>query len=102
MASFTDIINSEKPVLIDFYADWCGPCKVLSPIIQEIKNESGEKYRVVKIDVDKNQTLSNKLQVTGIPTLMIYKKGKQTWRASGVQTKHAIISKLEEAENSVK
>jgi thioredoxin len=92
--------EGDIPCVIDFYADWCGPCKVLSPIIQEIKDEQGNEIRVIKIDVDKNQTLSSKLNVSGIPTLMIYKKGKLLWRESGVQTKHAIISQLETAKKA--
>ena len=94
--NFKDLINSETPLLIDFYADWCGPCKVLSPIIQEVKNDLGEKIKVVKIDVDANEALSQKLQVMSIPTIMVYKKGELLWRASGVQTKQALISKLNE------
>lgn len=100
MASFSDLINGDKPLLIDFYADWCGPCKMLSPIIQEIKDEQGEAIRVIKIDVDRNQTLSGKLNVSGIPTLMIYKKGKLLWRESGVQTKHTILTHLEAAKKA--
>lgn len=94
MASFSDIINQDKPVLIDFYADWCGPCKVLGPIIQEIKNELGQEVSVIKIDVDKNQALSGKLDVRSIPTMMIYKKGQLLWRVSGVQTKQQIIEQI--------
>ncbi len=97
MASFSELIGGQKPTLVDFYADWCGPCKVLSPIIQEIKNEQGKEIRVIKIDVDKNQALSTKLKVSGIPTIMIYKQGKLLWRESGVQTKHAILTQLEAA-----
>ena len=97
MAGFKDIINSSKVVLIDFYADWCGPCKVLSPIIQEVKNEVGDDVKVIKIDVDKNQTLSQKLNVSGIPTIMMYVDGKLEWRESGVQTKHVILTKINDA-----
>jgi thioredoxin 1 len=94
--SFEELIQSDRPVLIDFYADWCGPCKVLGPIIQEVKNDMGEVVRIVKIDVDANQELAQKLQVMSIPTLMIYKNGEQKWRVSGVQTKQAIIDKINE------
>ena len=100
MASFKDIINNEKPVLIDFFATWCGPCKMLAPVIQEIKNEQGDEARVIKIDIDKNQQLSQMLNVRGVPTLMIYKEGKLLWRESGVQTKHTIISQLESAKKA--
>ncbi|HMP28451.1 MAG TPA: thioredoxin [Saprospiraceae bacterium] len=94
---FEDLIQSETPVLIDFYADWCGPCKVLGPIVQQVKNEMGDAIKVVKIDVDANQAVASKLQVMSIPTMMIYKKGKQLWRVSGVQSKQAIIAKLNES-----
>lgn len=93
---FEELIQSEIPVLIDFYADWCGPCKTLGPIVQQVKNEMGDSIRIVKIDVDKNQAVAGKLQVMSIPTMMIYKKGKQLWRASGVQSKQSIIAKLNE------
>jgi thioredoxin 1 len=92
--TFEELIQSDKPVLIDFYADWCGPCKVLGPIVQEVKNELGEVIRVVKIDVDANEAIAQKLQVMSIPTLMIYKNGEQLWRKAGVQTKQAIIDEL--------
>lgn len=91
---FEDLIQTDTPLLVDFYADWCGPCKTLSPIIQTIKNEMGDKIRVVKIDVDKNQALSGKLDVRSIPTIMIYQNGEVKWRESGVQTKQAIVAKL--------
>ena len=91
---FEDLIQTDTPLLVDFYADWCGPCKTLSPIIQSIKNEMGDKIKVVKIDVDKNQALSGKLDVRSIPTIMIYQNGQVKWRESGVQTKQAIVSKL--------
>ncbi len=84
--SFKSLINSEKPVVIDFYADWCGPCKVFSPILQELKTELGEAVQIVKIDVDKNQELSGKLGVQSIPTVMIFQHGELKWSASGVQT----------------
>ncbi len=96
-ASFTKLINSEKPILIDFHATWCGPCKMLSPIIKEVKEEFGDKIRVIKIDVDKNPELSKKLEIMSMPTLMIFKGGKNTWRTVGVQTKSVITSKIEES-----
>lgn len=94
---FEDLIQSEVPLLIDFYADWCGPCKTLSPIVQSVKNDMGEAIRVVKIDVDANSAIAGKLQVQSIPTLMIFKGGKQVWRAAGVQSKHEIMSQLKVA-----
>jgi thioredoxin 1 len=94
---FEDLIQSEVPLLIDFYADWCGPCKTLSPIVQSVKNDMGEAIRVVKIDVDANAAIAGKLQVQSIPTLMIFKDGKQVWRAAGVQSKHEIMTQLKVA-----
>lgn len=93
-SSFSEIIKSDTPVLIDFYADWCGPCKTLAPILKEVKSELGEKVKIVKIDVDKNQSLAAKYQVRGVPTMMIFKDGKQLWRESGVLPKHVIIDKI--------
>ncbi|GJM34268.1 MAG: thiol reductase thioredoxin [Saprospiraceae bacterium] len=84
--SFKTLIASETPVVVDFYADWCGPCKVFSPILQELKSEVGDQVQIVKIDVDKNQELSGKLGVQSIPTVMIFQKGELKWRAAGVQT----------------
>ena len=93
---FSEIINSDTPVLIDFYADWCGPCKQFSPIVQEVKNEMGDEVKVLKIDVDKNEALSQKLQVMSIPTVAIFRNGKMEWRAAGVQPKQVLINKVKE------
>jgi thioredoxin 1 len=93
---FSEIIIDEIPVLIDFYADWCGPCKQFSPIIQEVKNEMKDIVRVIKIDVDRNESLSQKLGIMSIPTVVIYKNGKLEWRASGLQTKQTLIDKINE------
>lgn len=96
MSSFKEIISSEKPVLIDFYADWCGPCKMLAPAIKEVKNEMGDKARIIKIDVDKNPQVANNLGVRGVPTLMIYQNGELKWRQSGVVPAYTIAQKLKE------
>lgn len=93
-SSFNDIIQSETPVLIDFFADWCGPCKSLAPILKEVKADLGENVKIVKIDVDKNQELAAKYQVRGVPTMMIFKDGKQLWRQSGVLPKQEIVNKI--------
>ena len=92
MSTFGNIIADENPVLIDFYADWCGPCKTLAPILKEVKTELGENIKIIKIDVDKNQQLAAKYQVRCVPTMMLFKNGAQLWRQSGVLQKQDIIN----------
>jgi thioredoxin 1 len=92
--SFHDIINSEKPVLIDFFGTWCGPCQTLAPILKEVKDSLGERISIIKIDVDKNQELSVKYQVRGVPTMILFQNGKQLWRQSGVLSKQDIINNI--------
>ena len=84
MAKFSEIIKSEPLVLVDFHATWCGPCKMLAPILKDVKSRLKGEVRIVKIDVDKNQKLANDLAVRGVPTMILYKKGEQVWRQSGV------------------
>lgn len=91
-SNFNTILESATPVLVDFYADWCGPCKMLAPILKEVKQELGEGVKIVKIDVDKNQPLAAKYQVRGVPTMLLFKNGKQLWRQSGVLQKSEIIN----------
>jgi thioredoxin 1 len=81
---FTTLINSDKPVLVDFFAEWCGPCRMMPPILHELKSGLGEKVTIIKIDVDRNSRLAEQYQVQGVPTLMVFKKGKLEWRQSGV------------------
>lgn len=92
--SFQDIINSETPILLDFHATWCGPCKAMSPILQDLKNEMGEQAKIVKIDIDKNQKLATAMGVKGVPTFMVYQKGKLLWRASGMVSKNDLKTAL--------
>ncbi|TCK64823.1 thioredoxin [Winogradskyella wandonensis] len=91
-SNFNSIIKSNTPVLLDFYADWCGPCKALAPILKTVKDEMGESVKIIKIDVDKNQPLANKFQVRGVPTLILFNNGKQVWRQSGVLQKENLIA----------
>jgi thioredoxin 1 len=91
MSSFNSIINSNQLVLIDFHADWCGPCKALAPILKEVKHELADAIKIIKINVDKNQPLATKYQVRGVPTMILFKNGKQLWRQSGVLQKNEII-----------
>jgi thioredoxin 1 len=91
MASFKDIINKEQPVLVDFYADWCGPCQTMMPILKEVKDTLGEAVSILKINIDKNQSIATRFQVRGVPTFMLYKNGKQVWRQSGLIQKNELI-----------
>lgn len=84
MEKFEEIIQSPVPVLVDFFATWCGPCRVQSPILEELHTEMGDKVRIIKIDIDKNEALAQKYMVQSVPTLMIFKNGKLEWRAAGV------------------
>lgn len=91
---FDNLINGEQPILIDFFATWCGPCQALAPVLKEVARDLKGRVRVIKIDVDKNQMLSQKYQVRGVPTLALFRNGKIVWRQSGVLGKHQIISEI--------
>lgn len=94
MENFEDIIKSDKPVLIDFFATWCGPCKMMHPILEDLHAKVGDKARIIKIDIDKNEQLATIYNVRSVPTLMVFKNGKLEWRASGVQSAEALENVL--------
>lgn len=91
MSTFNTIIQSDKPVLVDFFATWCGPCQTLAPILKEVKDNLGDQVSIIKIDVDKNQQLAAQYQVRGVPTMILFKNGKQLWRQSGVLSSSDLI-----------
>ena len=97
MSKFNDLINGDQPVLVDFHATWCGPCKTMAPVLEELKNEIGGKARIIKIDIDKNQAAANKFNVRGVPTFILFKNGKQMWRQSGAIPKHMLEQAINQA-----
>jgi thioredoxin 1 len=94
MSNFNELINSTKPTLVDFYADWCGPCKMMSPIIDETKKDLGSDATILKIDIDKNTDVARKYGIRSIPTLVLFKEGEIVWRQSGVPSKSLIVESV--------
>jgi thioredoxin 1 len=96
MSAFETILNGDELVLIDFFATWCGPCKMMSPILDQLKKRSGNKVRILKVDVDKNPKIAASYQVRGVPTLVLMKSGAILWRQSGVVELHALEQVLKQ------
>ena len=92
---YNDIVKSHPTVLVDFYADWCGPCKMMIPVFKELKSVMGEKLKIVKIDTEKNQQLSANMSIRSIPTMVLYKNGEQVWQQPGAMSMLALKNKIE-------
>lgn len=86
MSKFEDLVNADVPVLVDFYATWCGPCQMMHPILEDLHEKMGDSLKIIKIDIDKNEALANLYKVRSVPTLMIFKGGELKWRGSGVHS----------------
>ena len=95
---YSEIIKSEIPTLVDFTATWCGPCKAMAPVLEQLASKVGEKARIIKIDVDKNQALSEKMKIQGVPTFILYKNGEIIWRQSGMQSLNQLETLIDNAQ----
>jgi thioredoxin 1 len=94
---FEELINSDIPVLIDFYADWCQPCQMMKPILEEVKRNMGDRIKIIKIDTDRNPAISQKLEIRSIPTIMLFRDGKTLWRQAGVVPATQLQQMIEQA-----
>lgn len=98
MNNFNTIINSDKPVLVDFFAEWCGPCKTMAPILKDTKSQIGDKAIIIKVDIDKSPDAAALYQVKSVPTLILFKQGKVLWKQSGVVPSHELVRILKQFE----
>lgn len=96
MNAFQELISSDKPVLVDFTATWCGPCKMMAPVLQQVKQSLGDKITIIKVDIDKSPQTANSFQVQGVPTLILFRQGDIKWRQSGVVNAQALISAIDQ------
>ena len=94
MSSFQDLIKGEKPILVDFYADWCAPCKAMNPILKSVKSKMGDQIKILKINIDKNQAVANKFNVRGIPTFILFQSNEIKWRKSGLLEENNLLDEL--------
>jgi thioredoxin 1 len=99
MSKFQELINAETPVLVDFFATWCGPCKVMAPVLQQVAGKIGDSAKIIKVDIDKNQQAAATYQIRGVPTFIIFKNGKQLWRQSGVVPEAVLLQQLNAAKS---
>ena len=97
MSDFNEIINSEKPTLVDFFATWCSPCQMLSPILESVSTEVGDTAKVLKVDIEKNMDFARQYNVRSVPTLIIFKEGKEVWRKTGLTDKNVLVESINKA-----